>query len=384
MILHIDMDSFYASIEIRDNPSLKNLPVIIGGNSKRSVVSTANYIARNYGINAGMPIFMAKQKLPNNAVYLPVNMNKYVSVSKKIMKSLHNFSAFVEPISIDEAFLDVTGRLDESAFEIARKLKNYISIEFNLPCSIGIGKNKNIAKIASKMAKSYRKNNYKKFHFENNILEITPNKTTDFLATLKIGDINGLGSKTEKILNEIGIKTVPELANFNINILKNKLGNKSAEYLKSLANGGDMNIYSHQDKSIGTEHTFEKLISTNTQIKKYLLKIADDVGFSLRKNNKLFKTVSIVVKTSDFKSFTRSKTLNSYSNITKVIFENAFLLSDEFANSKPIRLLGIRVSNLINNKDGFQPTINDIDEYKWDIATDKVKLYISESNHSNL
>ncbi len=334
MILHIDMDAFYASVEQLDNPNLKGKCVIVGGSSKRGVVSAASYEARKLGIHSAMPIFKARKKCPDG-VFLWPRMARYKEISKTIMAFLTTFSPLVEQVSIDEAYLDITGtlRLMGNPVDIGMNIKRKIKDTVNLTCSVGIAPNKFLAKIASDMDKP------------DGIFIITPKETGAFIETLPIKKVPGVGKKTEKTLELLGIHTLGQVNGFSKKVLISKLG-KYGQRLIELASSEDHSqvIPSSVRSSVSSETTLQEDTKDETLLKKQLLLQAEDVGQQLRNLDKKARTIIIKIKFSDFKQITRSKTFKTHTNTTKTIYKEAKKLFETCKITKKIRLIGVGVS----------------------------------------
>ncbi|MGM0436884.1 MAG: DNA polymerase IV [Bacillota bacterium] len=342
-IMHIDMDAFFASVEIMDKPELEGKPVIVGGVDKnnRGVVSTASYEARKYGVHSAMPIFKAKKLCPDG-IYLSGRMERYKEISKDIHKIFHKYTPLVEKISIDEAFLDLKGchKLFGSSEEIGKKIKKEIKNKVGLTASVGISKNKFLAKLASTINKP---DGFKIIYHE---------EVDDFLSDLPIGMLWGVGEKTEKLLHEQGVKTIGMLKNIPETELESQFG-KLGIKLYNLARGKDKRevVPEEEIKSISQEETFSENLSSKLNIFSALMGMTEKVSERLHNKNLKGKTVFIKVRYSDFKTYTRRKTLKNYVNDTDIIYDTAKkLLIKNKLLAKPIRLLGIGVSNLSPDK----------------------------------
>ena len=336
MILHIDMDAFFAAVEQRDNPALQHRPVIVAGNSKRSVVSTASYEARKFGIRSAMPVFEAKQKCAD-LIIVPGNMKKYRADSKSIMAILSGFSPLVEPVSIDEAFIDITGceRLFGPPEDMARAIKKKIKAELSLTSSIGIAPIKFLSKIASDMNKP------------DGLTFITPSEAPRFLAALPIEKVPGVGQSAMKQMNILNIHYLGDIKNFSPQLLTQKFG-KMGSHLFELSNGIDPSRVEtgHIRKSISSETTLSKDMSDFETIKEILLDRSQNVGRDLRAKNLLCETVFIKLKFSDFTQLTRSKTLDTPISSSAAIFTEALALYRKIELKKKIRLAGVGVTSL--------------------------------------
>lgn len=336
--MHVDLDAFFASVEEREHPEYRGKPIIVGANPKggrgRGVVSTANYKARKFGICSGMPISKAFKLCPN-AVFLPVNFKLYEKVSDSIMKILREHADKFEQVSVDEAFLDVSRKVKnfKEARYLAILIKEKIWEKEKLTCSIGIAPNKLVAKIAS----SYKK--------PDGLTVVKPEEIKSFLSPLPVEKIPGIGKNTKKILNEMGIKSIGELAKADVSLLVKKFGKVGMDFHLA-ANGIDESEVEeeHEIKSIGREYTFEKDIEDVYLIYKTLENLAKDVWEELNEKNLMYRTVTIKIRYEDFETHTHSKTLSLPTNSLEKMVEIGKKLLEPFLYEKKIRLIGIRVS----------------------------------------
>ena len=372
-ILHVDMDAFYASVEERDNPKLKGKPVVVGAGI-RGVVSAANYEARKYGIHSAMPIFRAKTLAPH-AVFITPDLEKYSAVSKDVMQIFNDVTPYVEPISLDEAFLDVTGakRLLGSGRDIADLIRKRVEKEQGITCSVGIAHNKFIAKIASAACKP------------NGVLEIDPAKMLDFLHPLAASQIWGVGAKTNEQLAKMGLFTVADIANTPRNTLIKILGQASGASLYELAWGRDYRdvITEHIEKSISASETFSFDIDKQEEILKEYLRLTEKVAERMREKALAANTITIKVRFADFKTITRSKTLDLPTTGTQEIFEvvKALYLALNLDRAL-IRLVGVGLDSLVENEDLQQMVLGQRDS-GWrqvDRAVDLVKEKFGRSS----
>lgn len=351
-ILHVDMDSFFASVEVLQNPALRGLPVIVGGIGVRGVVTAATYEARAFGVRAGMPIGRARALCPA-AVLLPGRHDLYGTYSKQVMEVLHSVTPLVEPISIDEAFLDVSGarRQFGSPVEVGGLIRTRIREEVGLPASVGIAATKSVAKIASAHAKPDGR------------LLIPKDRTLDFLHPLPIGALWGVGKKTGEVLRVRGIDTVGQLANVPIRDLAQWIGNASAQHLNALAWGVDDRAVStrEREKSISTERTFEVNVTSPEVLQAFILRAAHDCARRLRKMGLLAWTVTVKVRDQKFNTTARSKTLLAPTDVGREIAQVATsLIEMRSLPSGGVRLAGVGVSSLVGG-DGGVPTLLDED-----------------------
>ena len=338
MILHMDMDAFYASVEQADCPELKGKCIVIGGRSGRSVVSAASYEARRFGVRSAMPMFQALEKCPE-AIVLPVRMERYKTISDRIMKLLDSFSPLVEPVSIDEAFLDFSDcrLMDEEIETIARKIKSSIRDEFGLSCSIGIAPLKFLAKIASDLNKP------------DGLTIIRPEEVLGFIKKLPVEKVPGVGKRTAEILQKMGIRLLGDVNRRPEASVIRRLG-KFGTRLIDLSRGIDPSTVAIQRevKSIGSEETFAEDTRDRAFIKKSIFGHAEEVARMLRKNKARAKTISIKIKHSDFKTVTRSTTLQQPGQTTEYVYKAAVNLFDAYPIKKSIRLVGVTASSLVS------------------------------------
>jgi len=365
-ILHVDMDAFYASVEERDNPKLKGKAVVVGA-GKRGVVSAANHEARKFGIRAAMPVYKAKALAPH-AVFLTPDIAKYSEVSKHVMQIFNDVTPYVEPISLDEAFLDVTGarKLLGTGKQIADLIRKRVEKEQGITCSVGIAHNKFIAKIASGHCKP------------NGVLEIDPAKMLDFLHPLAANEIWGVGPKTNEQLAKLGLITIADIANTPRSTLIKILGQAGGSSLYELAWGRDYRdvITEHIEKSISASETFDFDIDQQEEILKEYLRLTEKSAERMREKGLAAKTISIKVRFSDFKTISRSKTLDLPINSTQEIFEvvkNLYLALG--LERVLIRLVGVSLDSLVENDD-LQQMVLGQRESGWaqaDRAIDRIK-----------
>ena len=341
IIFHIDMDSFYASVEIQRNPSLKGKSVIVGADPKagtgRGVVSTCSYEARRYGVRSGMPISKAYKLCPNG-VYLPVNMPLYEKASDKIEQILKQYADKVERVGIDEAFIDLTEKVKEygSAKELALKIKDAIYIQEGLTCSIGVAPNKSVAKIASDFRKP------------DGLTIVEPNQVREFLDPLPVTKIIGVGKKTYSVLKRFRLETIGQVARYPKEDLAQIFG-KFGIYLWEVANGIDyIEVQEAEEpKSFSLEHTFEKDTEDQNLVLETLRSQAEDLYRQLTEMQYQYRTVTLKIRFEDFETFTRSRSLPSHTQDKEAIMATVKILLAEFENEpRKIRLVGVKVSDL--------------------------------------
>lgn len=341
-IVHLDMDAFFAAIEQRDNPTLRGKPVIVGADPKRGkgrgVVSTCSYEARGFGLHSAMPISTAFKLCPGG-IFLPVDMEKYEKVSGQIYEIFYEFTPKIEPVSIDEAFLDITAsyHIFGSPLKTAELIKSRVKKETGLTASVGLAPSKMVAKIASDLGKP------------DGLIEIRQDKVLEFLWPLSVDKIWGLGKKTRAILNTMGIKTIGDLASQDKNTLIEVFGKNGVYYWK-LANGIDEREVqiSEEVKSISNEITFDKDTSEALKIKGALFALCEKVSDRLRWAGLKGKTVTLKIRLEGFHTYTRAKTIYKATNFFDVIYQEIKKLYDDFkVKNRKVRLLGVKVSNLL-------------------------------------
>jgi len=351
-IIHLDMDAFYPSVEVLDNPALKGKPVIVGGSSERGVVSSASYEARKFGIHSAQPIAKARRLCPDG-IFLPVRMSRYQEISNQVFAIFHRFTPLVEPISIDEAFLDVTGsiRLFGQPENIAKKIKKIILAETGLTISAGVASSKFVAKIASDIDKP------------DGLTVVHLDGVKDFLDSLPVKKMWGVGKKTRLLLSGLNINTFRDLRQTPVEVLEKKFG-KHGVKIHLLAMGIDERdvIPEHDMKSMGHEQTFLQDILSLDAAKKELLVLGNKVARRMRHKGLKGKTVTLKVKYSDFVQITRSTSLSEPTDDGLKIYAAACgLLKKTEITKKPIRLLGVSLSQLSLSGIGIQLSLFDQD-----------------------
>lgn len=333
-IVHVDMDAFYASIEQLDHPELRGLPVIVGA-SNRGVVSAASYEARKFGIRSAMPIFTARRLCPDG-IFLPVRMARYREVSCQIMEELSGFSPLVEQVSIDEAFIDATGTqtLHGSPVDLALKIKKSVLCRTSLTCSVGVAPTKFLAKIASDINKP------------DGMTILDHKDIRNFLDDLPIEKIPGIGSKSASRIHEMGVRVASDVLKYPSTFWVARLG-KLGQLLFDRALGIDPSpvVPCSEPKSCSAEDTFPEDTDNLLEIEKWLLLQAESVGRSLREAGLRGRTVTLKIKTTDFRLITRSHTLPEPTDCTQLIFDAARVLLHGLNLSRKVRLTGIGVSN---------------------------------------
>lgn len=335
-VMHVDMDAFFASVEALDNPQLRGLPVIVGGQSARGVVSTCSYEARRFGVHSAMPIMQAHKLCPQG-VYVQPRMWRYKEVSQQIMQIFHELSPVVEQLSIDEAFLDVSGMelLYGSPQKVGELAKKRIREEIGITASVGLAPNKFLAKLASDWQKP------------DGFTVIAHENACAFIAPLPVSKIFGIGKAAQTALLQLGIERIGQLAQADVRVL-HKIFGKNAERVQRLACGLDERpvVGESEVKSIGREITFEKDLQGTEQCRRQLLVLSELVGYRLRSKGYYGRTLTLKIKYADFKTITRSLTSESDIVSDEEIYHLAAELLQQINLVKSVRLLGITVSAL--------------------------------------
>jgi DNA polymerase IV len=340
VILHLDMDAFYAAVEVRENPELAGKPLIVGHRGPRGVVSTCSYEARTFGVRSAMPSVTAERLCPG-AIWLPGRMDLYVEASRRIRRILEGASPLVEPLSIDEAFLDLTGIASglEEGCAIARGLKDRIRSEERLTASVGVAPNKFLAKVASDLEKP---DGLVVFP-----LEDVPRR----LWPMPAGRLWGVGPKTAERLARGGLRSIGDLARVSESGLAALVGRGTAQHLLALARGEDDRpvVAGHDPRSVSEERTYAEDLTDPDEIDRALLARAEGVARELRREGLAARTVQIKVRTGDFTTWTRSRTLRSPTDLAEIVLRAARELYRERIDlgGRGVRLLGVGVSGLL-------------------------------------
>lgn len=338
-ILHVDMDAFFASVSELDYPQHRGKPLVVGAGA-RGVVLSANYAARKFGIRAAMPVARAQRMAPT-AIFIPPDHERYSEVSRRVMEIFFDFTPHVEPLSLDEAFLDVSGsrRLFGEGREIAALIRRRVKEQEQITCSVGISSTKFIAKLASGRCKP------------DGMLEIHDERVLTFLHPLPVGELWGVGPKTNEELQRLGLRTVGEIAHTPLETLKRALGEGAGESLYELAWGRDFRevITDSPEKSISAAETFAYDLEDREEIFRELLRLAERATHRMRARELRAKTIGLKVRFSDFTNTTKSKTLPLPINGMHEVFEVArdLFLSLKLEGSR-IRLLGVSLENLVD------------------------------------
>jgi len=342
-ILHVDMDAFYASVSLRARPELHGTPVIVGGGGNRGVVLSATYEARALGIHSAMPMSRARRTAPQ-AVIIEPDHRAYAQVSRNVMALFGSITPVVEPLSLDEAFLDVSGALRRlgSPTAIAELIRARVQDEQQITCSVGVATTKFVAKLASTRAKP------------DGLLVVPADKVIDFLHPLPVGALWGVGEKTEEQLTRLGLRTVGDIANSPLATLQRALGQATGTHLYELSWGRDARVVSpHEpEKSVGNEETFEHDIDDPEIIHAHLLRLSDQVAGRLRAAGYVGRTISLKVRFADFSTITRSRTLPRSTDVGKEVYDTVRGLYDGLGLQRVrIRLVGVRMEGLADAHD---------------------------------
>jgi len=339
IILHIDMNAFFASVEQQSNPELRGKPIAVIGAAKRTIITTCSYEARAFGVKTGMNTWEARQKCPH-LIFVVGNNRKYTYTSTQIIMIMREYTPLVEVFSIDEAFLDVTGCLSlfGSAERIVYLIKSRIKHQFGITCSVGIAPNKLLAKLASDMQKP------------DGLTIIKPEDISRVLERVPIKDLCGIGAKMNQHLSNFGIKTCGELGRFPVDILKRKFG-VTGEKLHYMGLGVDDSPVvpdeeAEEVKSVGHSTTLDKDISELADIQMFLLQLSEMVGRRARRYQVAGKTVTLTVRYPDFTTFSKQESRVSHTNNSEEIYLAALKILNSIELTQPIRLLGVKISNL--------------------------------------
>lgn len=371
-ILHVDMDAFYASVAELDHPELRGKAVVVGAGA-RGVVLSANYAARKFGIRAAMPVGRAQRMAPN-AIFVAPEHQRYSEISARVMSIFEEFTPLVEPISLDEAFLDVTGarKLLGTGREIATTIRGRVEKQEGITCSVGIAPSKFIAKLASQHCKP------------NGMLEITTDRILTFLHPLPVSAIWGVGPKTAEQLERLGLHTVSDIANTPRSTLIRALGDAAGASLYELAWGRDYRDVTpdEPDKSISAAETFSSDLDNPTEILQEFLRMSERATSRLREKNLFAKTISIKVRFADFTTINRSKTLPLAIDSTHEVYEvvKALYLALKIERAR-LRLVGVSLENL--QEDSPEQLVLGAREFGWrdaEGAIDKAKARFGGSS----
>ncbi|MEO7234324.1 MAG: DNA polymerase IV [Lapillicoccus sp.] len=338
-ILHVDMDAFYASASLIDRPDLRGQPVIIGGGGNRSVVLSATYEARRFGVTSAMPMARARRLCPQGVVLQP-DFARYAQISDAIMATFHAVTDIVEPLSLDEAFLDIAGarRRLGAPTRIAQWVRDTVADEQGITCSVGVASTKFVAKLASGLAKP------------DGMIVVPREEVLGFLHQLPVGALWGVGERTEEALTRLGLRTVADIAHTPVETLRRALGDVSGSHLHALAWGRDERpvVRQQREKSIGSDETFAHDIDDPVVIHRELLRLADRTAARVRAAGMMGRTVSIKVRFADFTTITRARTLRDPTDVSRDIYATARSLFDALGLQRArIRLVGVRMEGLV-------------------------------------
>lgn len=337
-ILHVDMDAFFASVELIDRPDLHGLPVVVGGGSGRSVVLSATYEARRFGVHSAMPMGRARRLCPQ-AVVLEPRHHRYSEVSHGVMEIFRSVTPAVEPLSLDEAFLDVAGalrRLGPPA-AIGQLIRDRVADEQRITCSVGVASTKFVAKLASGRAKP------------DGLLVVPRDETVTFLHRLPVGALWGVGDRTEEALQRLGLRTVADLAHVPVETLRRAVGDAAGSHLHALSWGRDPRpvVPEQVEKSIGAEETFARDVDDTQVVLRELLRLSERVAARMRSQGMVGRTVSIKVRFADFTTITRARTLPERTDVARTVYAVARDLYAALGLDRArIRLVGVRVEGL--------------------------------------
>jgi DNA polymerase-4 len=336
-VLHVDMDAFYASVEVRRHPQLRGRPVVVGGTGPRGVVCSASYEARRFGVRSAMPGARARRLCPH-AVFLPPDFAAYAAASRAVMDVFRDVTPLVEPLSMDEAFLDVAGaaRLLGRPARIAALIRQRVAAEQGLTCSVGVAPSKFVAKLASTRAKP------------DGLVVVPVDRVLDYLHPLPVGAVWGVGDRSAEVLRRLGLTTVRDLAHAPVPMLRAALGDALAGHLHELSWGRDPRRVEPQnvEKSIGAETTFDVDVADSAVIRRTLLGLSDKTARRLRRAGQMGRTVVLKVRLADFRTLNRSRTLAAPTDVTREIFQTVWALFEALRPGDRIRLVGVRVEGL--------------------------------------
>lgn len=370
MILHIDMDAFYASVEVRERPELRGKSVIVGGTPEgRGVVAAANYEARKHGVHSAMPAARAKRLCPQ-AVFLPSRLEYYAEVSRQIRDIFYRYTPLVEPLSLDEAFLDVTGSesLFGSSIAIGKQIKREIASDLELVASVGVAPNKFLAKVASDLEKP------------DGFVVVDPHQVHSFLDPLPIGRLWGVGRVTEKVFQRLGVRTICDVRALPRKTLQQQFGDHGSQLWERSRGIDERQVVPDREaKSISHETTFAEDIDDVEVLRAWAIGLTEQVARRLRRHNWRGRTVQLKVRFSDFQTITRSKTLSQPTNVTQEIWQaTCEMLSTRLPTKHlAVRLLGVGV-NCLEKKEDTQLSLFDEEVQGTQANLDQVADQIQE------
>ena len=358
-IAHVDMDMFFVAVELRKRPDLIGKPVVVGGDGRRGVVAAASYEARRFGVFSAMPSSRARRLCPE-AIFLPGDMSLYSEVSALVFGIFRDYTPLVEGLSLDEAFLDITGalKLFGDAVSIAESIRSRVHDEVGLVCSVGIGPSKFIAKLASKQAKPIA--DQQGVRPGKGVVQVRLGEEISFVHPLPVKSLWGVGPATLEKLERIGIRKVSDLANVDRVALQHSIGEAHANHLFNLAHGIDhsMVVSDREAKSIGNEETFSHDLFDRHQLRTHLVRLADEVARRCRNEQQLPRTITLKVKFSDFQTVTRSHTSSSSIVSAQAMLQVLDPLLESLDLSRGVRLIGISTRNF----DEHEPQLSLFDD----------------------
>ncbi len=359
-ILHVDMDAFYASVATRDRPDLQGVPVIVGGGS-RGVVLSANYLARQYAVRSALPMTRARRLCPQAVVIAP-DFETFGQVSAAIMENFRRITPLVEVLSLDEAFLDVSGSIRRlgSPPEIAERLRATIHDEQGITCSVGVAASVSVAKLASRRAKP------------DGVVVVPTHAVTSFLHPLDVGELWGVGEKTQAMLHRLGLRTVGDVAHTPVRTLRRAVGDHLGSHLHDLAWGVDRRVITPRqgpdepDRSMGADETFARDTDDREVIGRELLRLSARVTHRMRVAGVAGRTVTIKIRFADFTTITRSRTLPEATDVTQEIYRTAIRLYDALGLQRArLRLVGVRVEGLLPREQVHRQLVLGENEHGW-------------------
>ncbi|WP_051299080.1 DNA polymerase IV [Arthrobacter castelli] len=374
-VLHVDMDAFFVSVELLDAPGLRGIPVIVGSESNRSVVLSASYEARDYGVRSAMPMATARRLCPQ-AVIVEPHQDKYRQASTRVMAIFSEITDLVEPLSVDEAFIDVRGatRRLGSPRDIGEMIRRRVAAELGMTASVGIASSKFVAKIASTRAKP------------DGLLVIPRNETVAYLHSLPVSALWGVGAKTQQSLSRLGISTIADVASTPVGALRRALGS-AGEHVHRLSWGVDERAVTpiREEKSIGAEETFGDDVASDEALRAELLRLAHRTASRLRSAGVKCRTVSIKIRYSDFSTLTRSKTLVEPVDSAHLMYSAAASLLTALGNRPmSVRLIGLRAESLENSADSMDQLTIDGRDDNWRAAEEALDRINSKYGQDNL
>ena len=356
-VLHVDMDAFYPSVSLLQRPDLKGTPVIVGGSGNRGVVLSATYEARAFGVHSAMPMTRARRLCPQATIVEP-DYDAYTQVSAGVMEIFRSITPIVEPLALDEAFLDVTGaiRRTGSPSHIGELIRARVHDEQGITCSVGVASTKFVAKLASTRAKP------------DGLLVVSRDQVVEFLHPLPVGALWGVGEKTEEQLVRLGLRTVGDLAQTPVTTLERAIGVSAGRHLAALAWGRDARgVVPHEpDRSVGAEETFSTDVDDPAVVRRELLRLSQRVGARLRAQGYRGRTVSIKIRFADFTTITRARTVRDATDVSQEVYSVALGLYEALRLDRArLRLVGVRVEGLVDADGVDEQLMLDAPEHGW-------------------